>query len=150
MSLPLRCVLDTSVSIKQFIDDPLTPKVNQLLDHVNLPQTEIFIPDLFYIESTSVLWKYVRAGLYSTVEVQTDLANLKALPLKVVSTAVLMESAFEIAVSAAISAYDASYVALSERVKAPLLTLDRKLIKAIAATSYNVIYFADFSVPDLL
>jgi hypothetical protein len=31
MTIALRCVVDASVAIKQFIpDDPLTPKVNQL------------------------------------------------------------------------------------------------------------------------
>ncbi|WP_449418119.1 hypothetical protein [Phormidium nigroviride] len=32
MTVPLRCVLDTNICIKQFIVDPLTPKVNQLFD----------------------------------------------------------------------------------------------------------------------
>ena len=48
MNYPLRCVLDVSVSTKQFIDDPLSPKVDQLLDFLSDPQTEIFVPDLFY------------------------------------------------------------------------------------------------------
>jgi predicted nucleic acid-binding protein len=146
MTLPLRCVLDTSVSTKQFIEDPLTPKVNQLLDYIAYPQTEIFVPDLFYIESTNTLWKYVRTGLYSATQVQTDLANLKSLCLQVVSTADLMEDAFQIAYNYRISAYDGAYVALSERVKAPLLTLDRKLVNALATSAYNLCFFADFSL----
>lgn len=55
--------MDTSVCIKQFISDPLTAKVNQLFDHLAVPQTEFFVPDLFYIECANTLWKYVRAGL---------------------------------------------------------------------------------------
>ena len=97
MTLPLRCVLDTSVSTKQFIEDSLTPKVNQLLDYITYPQTEIFVPDLFYIESANTLWKYVRAGLYSVTQAQSDLANLKSLCLQIVSTSELMEDAFQIA-----------------------------------------------------
>lgn len=50
MTTSLRCVVDTSVCIKQFIADPLTPKVNQLFDHLDNPQAEIFVPDLLYIE----------------------------------------------------------------------------------------------------
>jgi predicted nucleic acid-binding protein len=130
MTQPLRCVLDTSVSIKQFINDPLTPKVNQLLDHLPYWQTEIFVPDLFYIESTNTLLKYVRAGLYSVAEVQNDLTALKSLSLRVISMAELMGDAFQIAYTYRISAYDASYIALSQRVTAPLLTLDQKLINA--------------------
>ena len=149
MSNFLSCVLDTSVSTKQFIHDNFTPKVNQLLDHLSFPETKIFVPDLFYIESTNVLWKYVKAGLYSINEVSRDLANLKQLPLQIVSTTELMESAFLIAANYQISAYDASYIALSEKVNAPLLTLDIKLVNRLINTSYNVQNFTNFLVPDL-
>ena len=57
MTIPLKCVVDTSVCIKNFISDPLTPKVNQLFGHLDNPDTEIFIPDLFYIECANVFWK---------------------------------------------------------------------------------------------
>ncbi|CBN55432.1 hypothetical protein OSCI_1900010 [Kamptonema sp. PCC 6506] len=36
MTVPLRCVLDTNICIKQFIVDPLTPKVNPLLNMIQL------------------------------------------------------------------------------------------------------------------
>jgi predicted nucleic acid-binding protein len=149
MSNFFSCVLDTSVSTKQFIIDPLTPKVNQLLDCISYPKTKIFVPDLFYIESTNVLWKYVKAGLYSISEVTRDLANLKKLALEIVSTTELMESAFLIATNYQISAYDASYVALSQKVNAPLLTLDKRLVNTLSNSPYNVINFADFVIPNL-
>lgn len=47
MSNPLRCIIDANVGIKQFIADPLTPKVNKLLAHSNISNTEIYIPDLY-------------------------------------------------------------------------------------------------------
>jgi len=55
MSNCLRCVVDASVSIKQFIPDPLSAKVKQLFSHLNQPDTEFFVPDLFYIESANIL-----------------------------------------------------------------------------------------------
>lgn len=147
MTTPLRCVVDTSVCIKQFICDPLTPKVNQLFDRLANPQTEFFVPDLFYIECTNTLWKYVRAGLYTAAEVQADLVTLKAFPLRVVSTADLMSEAVTIALAYGISTYDASYVALSQQVSVPLLTLDSRLIRALATASYDIRSFNDFSIP---
>lgn len=147
MTTPFRCVVDASVGIKQFIPDPLTLKVNQLFAHLSNPQTEIFVPDLFYIECGNILWKYVRAGLYGVADVPADLASLKAFPLRVVSTADLMADAVNIALAHGISAYDASYVALSQQVSATLLTLDQKLVKALAATSYDVVSFNNFEVP---
>lgn len=148
MTSPLRCVVDTSVCIKQFIPDPLSSKVVGLFAHLVNPQTEIFVPDLFYIECANTLWKYVRAGRYSAAEVQVDLASLKAFPLRVVSTADLMEDAVSISLTYGISAYDACYVALSQQVNATLLTLDQKLVRAIAS-AYDVQSLNDFSVPPI-
>jgi predicted nucleic acid-binding protein len=150
MTIPLRCVVDASVAIKQFIpNEPLTPKVNQLFAHLTNPQTAIFVPDLFYIECGNIIWKYVRARLYAVADVPADLATLKSFPLRVVSTADLMADAVNIGLAYGISAYDASYVALSQQVGATLLTLDGKLIRALAASSYNVVSFNDFEVPPL-
>lgn len=148
MTTSLRCVVDTSVCIKQFIPDPLSAKAVELFAHLANPQTEIFVPDLFYIECANTLWKYVRAGRYSAAEAQADLASLKSLPLRVVSTVDLMEDAVSIGLAYGISAYDACYVALSQRVSAMLLTLDQRLVRAIA-TVYDVRDFNDFSVPPL-
>jgi len=146
MTNPVRCVVDASVGIKQFIPDPLSFKVVQLFTNLEIPQTEIFVPDLFYIECANIIWKYVRAGLYAAADVPTDLANLRGLSLRAVSTAELILDATSIALNYGISAYDGSYVALSEQVAAPLLTLDQKLVRALAGTSYDVRSFNDFNV----
>jgi len=141
--------VDTSVCVKQFIPDPLTTKVNQLFAHLAYSQTEIFVPDLFYIECTNVLWKYARAGRYNVSLIQGNLASLKAFPLRVVSTADLMADAVIVALNYGISAYDGSYVALSQQVGATLLTVDAKLVRALAASSDDICLFNDFDVPPL-
>jgi predicted nucleic acid-binding protein len=69
MTFPQRYVLDTNICIKQFIIDPLTPKVNELFDSLEEPSVDFFVPDLFYIECANVLWKYVRANLYTAEQV---------------------------------------------------------------------------------
>lgn len=149
MTTAIRCVVDASVGIMQFIPDPLSPKVNQLFAHLSYPQTKIFVPDLFYIECANILWKYVRAKLYAAADVPADLATLKAFPLRVVSTADLMEEAVSIGLAHGISAYDASYVALSQQVSATLLTLDQRLVNALSTTSDDVCSFNNFEVPPL-
>ncbi|MBW4681103.1 MAG: type II toxin-antitoxin system VapC family toxin [Microcoleus vaginatus WJT46-NPBG5] len=149
MTTPLRCVVDASVGIKQFVPDPLSSKVNQLFAHLTIPGTEFFIPDLFYIEIANILWKYVRAKLYAVADVPADLASVKSMSLRVTSTAELMKEAVNIAINYGISAYDASYVALSLRVTAPLLTLDQKLVNSLATAPYDVRLFTDFSIPSL-
>ena len=58
-----------------------------------------------------------------------------------------MEEAINIAIAHEISAYDAAYVALSRRVNAPLLTLDRKLFKRMKSKPLDVQLFNDFIIP---
>ncbi|MBC5795441.1 MAG: type II toxin-antitoxin system VapC family toxin [Sphaerospermopsis kisseleviana] len=149
MTTTIKYVLDVSVCIKQFIPDPLSPKVDQILTYIAYPQYQFFVPDLFYIESANVLCKYVRAGIYPSDKVSADLATLKNLQLQVVSTANLMDDAVNIALNYNISAYDASYVALSQHENATLLTLDKKLVKALAISSYNICLFNEFQIPPL-
>jgi predicted nucleic acid-binding protein len=141
--------VDASVGIKLFIPDPLSSKARELFAYLAYPQTEIFVPDLFYIECANTIWKYVRAGRYAAADAPADLAALKALRLRVVSTADLMEEAVSIGLTYGISAYDGSYVALSRQVSAPVLTLDLRLVTALAASPYDVRSFNDFSLPPL-
>lgn len=103
MNTVFRCVIDTSVCIKHFIPDPLSPKVDQLFAQASNPESQLFVPDLFYVESANALLKYVRAKLYPTEKVMVDLATLKGLQLRIVSTADLMEDAVSIAVTHGIS-----------------------------------------------
>jgi predicted nucleic acid-binding protein len=144
------CVVDASVCIKLFINDPLTPRVNQLFDYLNDPSTQFFVPDLFYIECANVLCKYVRANLYTAEQAKADLLDLRLLRLQSTSTQNLMAEATEIGLKYSISAYDACYVALSQNMNAPLLTLDRRLVNALAESPFNVCLFTDFQLPDVL
>ncbi|BAU13343.1 hypothetical protein LEP3755_38820 [Leptolyngbya sp. NIES-3755] len=144
MTAPFRCVLDTSVCIKQFIADPLTPKVNQLFDRLSDPSTDFFVPDLFYVECANALWKYVRANLYPAEQVKSDLADLKVLRFQTTSTKELTTEAISIALDYGITAYDACYAALSQQVSAPLLTLDRRLVNALSTSKIDVQLFTNF------
>jgi hypothetical protein len=49
MTVPLRFVIDTNICIKQFIADPLTPKVNQLFDLLDDPAVEFLYPICFIL-----------------------------------------------------------------------------------------------------
>lgn len=147
MTTPLKCVVDASVGIKQFIPDPLSLKATLLFAHLANPHSEIYVPDLFYIEVANTLWKYIRAGQITPEKAQADLITLKAFPLRVVSTANLMAQAVTVGVTHGISAYDACYVSLAQQVNAPLLTLDRRLVNTLTTSTYDVCLFNDFSIP---
>ncbi|CAD5962704.1 hypothetical protein NO976_03379 [Planktothrix agardhii] len=105
MTVSLRCIIDTNICIKLFVADLLTSKVNQLFTHLDDPSVEFFVPDLFYIECANVLWKYVRANLYTAEQVKADLSDLKALRFQVISTKYLISNAVQIGLDYGITAY---------------------------------------------
>jgi predicted nucleic acid-binding protein len=149
MTVPFRCVLDTNICIKQFINDPLTPKVNQLFDHLNEPSSDFYVPDLFYIECANVFWKYVRSNLYTIEQVEADLEDLKQLRFQIAIAKDLMTEAVQIGLSYGITAYDACYVSLSRQANAPLLTLDQRLVNSMVGSEFDVRSFTNFDIPTL-
>lgn len=149
MTASLKCVVDASVGIKKFIIEPLTPKVDRLFAHLDDPNARLYIPDLFYIECTNILWKYIRAGLYDIAEAQANLADLQLLRFISTPTADLIQAALPLCIAHGISAYDACYVVLSQQNDAPLLTQDRRLVNTLNSTDFDVQLFSDFVIPPM-
>jgi predicted nucleic acid-binding protein len=128
----LRLVVDASVGIKLFIDEPLSDAAYVLFEHLSQdPPAELFVPDLFYIECANILLKTMRRFGRSLEDSQADLADLRRLALRSTPTADLMEEALVLAHEHQLSAYDACYAALAKRLGVPVITADEHLAEAI-------------------
>jgi predicted nucleic acid-binding protein len=125
-------VVDASVGIQLFINGPLSDAAHALFAHQSTePPTRLYVPDLFYIEIANALWKYVRWQALRVEQAQDYLHQLGRLFLQTVSTSDLMVDALAQAATFNITAYDACYLALAQRLALPLITADTKLVKAI-------------------
>jgi predicted nucleic acid-binding protein len=128
----LRCVLDASVGIKLFVEEEFSEKVQKLFAKLaEDPQTEIHVPDLFYIECANILLKYTRRYKRPQKDSLEDLTDLNRLALIVTSTSELIEEALQLASEKKLTAYDACYAVLAQRLNLPLVTADAPLAKAI-------------------
>jgi predicted nucleic acid-binding protein len=137
--MSLDCVLDASVGIKLFLIEPLSEQADALFAHVaEDPSTQLYVPDLFFVECTNILWKYVRWHGYPVQNAHEDLTDLLRLPLRAVSTRELVRGAMALAVALEISAYDATYVALSQQLSLPLVTADESLVRRLDGSSLDV------------
>lgn len=133
------CVLDASVGIKLFLVEPLSDRADALFAHLTTtPPARFYVPDLFFIECTNILWKYVWCFSYSLQAAQQDVVDLGRLPLQVASTVDLAEAALALAVAHEITAYDAAYVALAQRLSLPLVTADEVLVRRLVGTGLDV------------
>ena len=128
----LRFVVDASVGIKLFVDEPLSDLAHALFIKLTEdPPVELYVPDLFYIECTNILLKYMRRFGRSLKDSQADLADLNLLALKSTPTADLMEDALVLANDRNLTAYDACYAVLAQRLEIPLITADEPMAKAV-------------------
>jgi predicted nucleic acid-binding protein len=143
MSLPEEasydCVVDASVAIRLFVVEPLSDRADSLFSHLaDDPPSRLYVPDLFFIECTNVLWKYVSRFGYDGEAARHDVADLSGLPLGVVSTSVLAEAALELSLEYGGTARDSAYVALAERLSLPLVTADEELVKRFDNSAIDV------------
>ncbi len=140
----LACVVNASVGIKLFINEPLSDKADALFAHLAAdPPAVLAVPDLFYIECANILWKHVRRFGYPAAAAQKDLIALRKLALESIPTASLMSDALEIAIARGIMAYAACYVALAQQLGMTCVTADEKLARLLASASYNVRWLGD-------
>jgi predicted nucleic acid-binding protein len=147
---PLKCVVDASVGIKLFINEPLSDRADAVFSQlVADPPGRLFVPDLFFIECANILWKHIQRFGYPVAQARNDLVNLGKLALRSVPTASLNIPALEIAVDQSISAYDATYVALAHRLNVPFVTADEKLVRKLSGTPHAVSWLGNFEIPPL-
>ncbi|MCY7374007.1 MAG: type II toxin-antitoxin system VapC family toxin [Spirochaetaceae bacterium] len=89
-------------------------------------------PELVDLEVVSVLRRQLAAGSLDARRAQLALADLVDLPLQRATHLTLLPRIWELRNN--LSAYDASYVALAERLGATLLTADVRLTRASGPT----------------
>lgn len=85
-------------------------------------------PDLLPYEVANVLRRRRASGLLTEREARSALEGFELLPVQLWPFAVLAARAWEL--GANLSTYDASYVALAERLRGALLTADARIARA--------------------
>lgn len=143
--MSLDCVVDASVGIKVFLLEPLSDRADALFAHLaDDPPARFYVPDLFFIECTNILWKYVRRFDYPLESARQDVADLTGLPLRTVSTGELASEALETGATHGITAYNAAYVVLAQRLSLPLVTADEVLVRRLTGTSFDVRWLGEW------
>ena len=147
MTAPLHCIVDASVAVKLYLAEPLATEATALFGLLADPANVFHVPDLFYVECANIFWKYVQRHLATAVQVTGYLASLKALPLQHTPTSDLIDNALPLALAQGITAYDACYVALFQRLSLPFITADQKLEQKLAAAGLSVTWLGAWARP---
>lgn len=94
-------------------------------------QEDLHAPEICDLEIASALRRGVIEGELRAERVPETLSDYLALPLTLHGHRLLLPRCFTLLDN--FTPYDASYVALAEALRAPFLTLDRRLARSVAA-----------------
>lgn len=126
---PTNIILDSSVIAKWFFPDEEDGKIAlKIRDLFLLHEVSISAPLLIYYEINNLMRTAIKSLRINGELAKNAYQGFLELELISYSSRELMALALEKAVSLDISSYDASYIALSDYLKIPLITADQKLV----------------------
>jgi predicted nucleic acid-binding protein len=129
-------VVDASVAGKWLLagaSEPLQQEAVSLLRQLVDGQLKLIVPDFFWIEVTSLLWKAIRTGRCTRSTAEMALSALRRHEIPTLPVLPLLDSAFDIAIVYGRSAYDSLYMALALETGGKLITADEKLVNTVGA-----------------
>lgn len=129
-------VIDASVAAKWMLpagSEPLKPDALRLLDDYGAGELELVVPDIFWAECASIIWKAVRRQRLPQLDAEQAIELMLRRQIPTVPTKTLLADATRIAFDFGCSVYDSLYVALAVRSNKQLITADERLANALAA-----------------
>ena len=130
-------VLDASVACAWLFEDESTPSLQKLLD---LTVTcDVYVPALWHIEVANTLIQALRRQRITEQGVIKGWDYLQQMRIHTVSTQSPIETLLEVSQEHGLTAYDAEYLALAQRLGLPLATLDSTLRRAAQRAGLTVL-----------
>jgi predicted nucleic acid-binding protein len=129
-------VVDASVAAKWFLPEngeTLADQALVLLGKYDKKEVRFVVPDLFYVEIASAIWKAVRLGRVPRAFGDQALVLLTQREFATVPSLKLLDQAFQIATAFDRTVYDSLYVALAVQTNSQLITADERLANSLAA-----------------
>jgi len=129
----VKYVVDVGIAVKWSVPEPLHDLADRLLaaDH------ELLAPDLLLVEFANVVWKKRRRGEIANVWIYTlALDDLPAICTLIPSDR-LAARALELADELGHPVYDCLYLACAEAEHCPVVTADRRFLRAVAGTRHE-------------
>ena len=115
-------IVDASVALKWYVDEPHSNRAAQLLD-----REDLIAPELIVSEIANAFWKRIRRDESSFEQAAAALEQLPIAFRELFPTPPLGLPALMLAADNDHPVYDCLYLALAEREGAPLVTADRRL-----------------------
>ncbi len=123
-------VLDTSAAVDWLLQTPAGQRIDQ---RIYARSETLHTVHLLDVEFAQVLRRLVREKALTVRRAEEAIEDLSALRVTRYAPGLMLKRIWRLRQN--LSAYDASYVALAEELKAPLITRDRRLAAAPGHTA---------------
>jgi len=128
-------VVDASVVIKWFVDEPLHENARQILTS----REELHAPDLLISEIGNIAWKKIMRGEIEGTHAQSIVSSLHDLPITLHPSVELIDRALQIASAIKHPVYDCLYLVCAETLGSRLVTADEKFKRVLAGSTLSII-----------
>lgn len=136
-----RFVLDASVALRWFLDDPV-PEYAAKVKRMLLDGDRVVVPVVWNLEIANALVNAARKGVAPPEDLDDHLLKIEELMIDKIESqpeGISIRTAFATGRTFGLTAYDASYLDLAQTEKLPLSTLDAQLRKAAERAGVEVI-----------
>lgn len=128
-------VVDASVVIKWFVEEPLHERARQLLKG----RESLYAPDLLVSEIGNIVWKKVVRGEIEKQQAQKIANALHDVPINLQPSIDLIDHALHIALSIRHPVYDCLYIACAEMLGSTFVTADERLKRAVERSALKAL-----------
>jgi len=137
-------VIDSSVSVKWFIEEDDSDTAQLILDEYKRENISFLAPNLIYAEFGNIVWKkQVFQGL-DALDVDRAIQKFKRISFILTSITVLFDDAYRLAVKYKRSFYDSLYLALSIKENCEFVMADEKFYNAVRQDFPQMILLANW------
>ena len=130
---PKPLVVDTSVVVKWFLEEPHTPQALEVQEQILRGAYRPLAPDLVYLEFANTIWKHVKRHELEPSDGEAMIAALLDLQIDVIPSRVVLVPAYRIAHALGSAVYDAVFLALGQEADADMITADQQLYETAHA-----------------
>ena len=123
----MKAVIDTNVIAYLLLNtDKFVDEARDCMAAVSIPMA----PAHWEAELANVIWLAVRAGVLEPEDGRSRLALSRGLGIESVATAPLCPGALVRSIASGVAVYDTLFVELAIRMKCPMVTFDKAVLKA--------------------
>ena len=125
-------VADASFCGAWILADEASERADLLLDKILAGSVDLVVPGLWHFEINNMLRSALRRNRLSREDAWTALETLECVPVMLVDLpdAAARKRILHLALQFQLSSYDAAYLELADRLKAPLHSSDKRLVAA--------------------